>query len=143
MAITRHREGRLGVLGAIVLLTSIVLFIGCLFLLTVNGPWGGGTMFGDDLFKPASMQTKEETEQQIPVKNETKPNMTEALEDLSRLGCVITEYTESYPEEDVIKLEYTDFKIKAVKYKIVFTTETQGRKVLFVKGHGEIYGWSP
>ncbi len=143
MAITRHREGRLGILGALVLLTSIVLFIGCLFLLTVNGQWGGETMFGDDLFKPVSMQTKEETEPQIPVKNETKPNMTEALEDLRRLGCVITEYSESYPEEDVIKLEYTDFKIKAVNYKIVYTTDTQDRKVLFVKDHGKIYGWSP
>ena len=108
-----YRDGRVGVLATLVLLTSIVLFIGCLFWLTVNGPWGEGSLFGDNLFKPAGM-TVQEPETQTLIETEHEMNITEAIEDLTSSGCVFTEYRKVYSRSETTPLEYEQFKEAAI-----------------------------
>jgi hypothetical protein len=136
-----YRSGRVGVLATLVLLFSIVLFVGCLFWLTVEGPWGGGSIFGDDLFKPASFKTEQET-----MLNDTKVetlNISSAKDDLQASGCIFTEYSDTYSEEQTISLSFTEFKEKAVNRKIVFTAETPETAILLVIKDGKLYEWRP
>jgi hypothetical protein len=121
---------------------SIVLFIGSLFWLTTNGPWGGGSLFGDDLFKPVSMSSEKEPENQSS--SDTMMNITEAMEDLMASGCVFTEYTKLYSEAETIKLDYQQFKTEAVDRKIVFTAKNDwDATILLVVKKGHTYEWSP
>jgi len=136
-----YRSGRVGVLATLVLLFSIVLFVGSLFWLSVNGPWGGGQIFGDDLFKPASM-TEEQNDETLQNTTDTFWNITMAMDDLQSSGCVFTEYTSEYTG-DTIQLDYEEFKAKAIKRKIVFTEETPESPILLVSDTGKLYEWRP
>lgn len=136
-----YRSGRVGVLATLVLLFSIVLFVGSLFWLSVNGPWGGGQIFGDDLFKPASM-TEEQNDETLQNTTDTFWNITMAMDDLQSSGCVFTEYTSEYTG-DTIQLDYDEFKAKAIKRKIVFTEETPESPILLVSDTGNLYEWRP
>ncbi|MCW4012101.1 MAG: hypothetical protein NWF07_03815 [Candidatus Bathyarchaeota archaeon] len=138
-----YRSGRVGVLATLVLLLSIVLFVGCLFWLTVNGPWGGGSLFGDDLFKPASMSTAPPEEISLNASAETVWNITKAIEDLEANGCVFTEYSEEYSGDQTEKLDYAEFRAKAIDRKIVFTAETPESPILLVNVNGNLYEWRP
>ena len=138
-----YRDGRVGILATLVLLVSVVLFIGCLFWLTVNGPWGGGSLFGDDLFKPAGM-TEQEQETQTLIETENEMNITEAIEDLSNSGCVFIEYTKEYSKSETTPLEYQQFKEEAIDRKIVYkTVDSREAPVLLVIRNGKIYEWIP
>ena len=138
-----YRDGRVGILATLVLLTSIVLFIGCLFWLTVNGPWGGGSLFGDNLFKPAGM-TVQEPETQTLIETEHEMNITEAIEDLTSSGCVFTEYRKVYSRSETTPLEYEQFKEAAIDRKIVYKTiDSWEAPVLLVIRNGKIYEWTP
>ena len=141
---TVYRNGRAGILATVIILVCVVLFIGCLFWLSVNGPWGGGSLFGDDLFKPATMSENTEDQTQIVVETEQTLNMSEAMKDLSKAGCVFTEYKEEYSAKDTISLDYETFKEMATERKLVFTAmKSQDTPVLLVTKNGKIYGWSP
>jgi uncharacterized membrane protein len=143
------RSGRVGILATLVLMISIVLFIGCLFWLTTNGPWGGGSLFGDDLFKPASMQkteTKPELnpELETEIEPEYELNIFEAIEDLTDSGCVFTEYTGTYSGTETTRLDYQQFREEAIKRTIVFTAEiSPDVPVLLVIRDENTYEWSP
>lgn len=136
-----YRSGRVGVLATLVLLFSIVLFVGSLFWLSVNGPGGGGQIFGDDLFKPASM-TEEQNDETLQNTTDTFWNITMAMDDLQSSGCVFTEYTSEYTG-DTVQLDYEEFKAKAIKRKIVFTEETPESPILLVSDTGNLYEWRP
>jgi len=138
-----YRNGRVGVLATLLLLFSLVLFIGSLFWLSVNGPWGGGSLLGDGFFKPASM-LKQDEGTSTPIETEEEINLTEAIEDLSESGCVFIEYSGEYSEGDTIRLSYQQFREEAIDRKIVQKAETpQEATVLLVTRNGKIYGWSP
>ena len=143
------RSGRVGILATLVLMISIVLFIGCLFWLVTNGPWGGGggSLFGDDLFKPASIKNTK-TPLVVTTENTSEPehelNFTEAEKDLTESGCILTEFTGTYSSIDTIRLDYQQFKEKAIERKIVFTAEiSPDVPVLLVTKDGNTYEWSP
>jgi len=138
-----YRDGRVGILATLVLLASIVVFIGSLFWLTVNGPWGGGSLFGDNLFKPAGM-TVQEPETQTLIETEHEWNISEAIEDLTSFGCVFTEYKQVYSSSETIPLEYKQFKEEAIDRKIVYkTVDSWEAPVLLVINNGKIYEWTP
>ena len=115
--------------------------MGSLFWLSVNGPWGGGQIFGDDLFKPASM-TEEQNDETLQNTTDTFWNITMAMADLQSSGCVFTEYTSEYTG-DTIQLDYDEFKAKAIKRKIVFTEEIPESPILLVSDTGNLYEWRP
>ncbi len=141
---TVYRNGRAGILATVIILVSIVLFIGCLFWLSVNGPWGGGSLFGDDLFKPASISENTEDQTQIVVETEHAMNMSDAMDDLAKAGCVFAEYNEEYSARDTISLNYETFKEEAIERKLMFTAmKSQDTPVLLITKNGKIYGWSP
>ncbi len=141
------RSGRVGIPATLVLLMSIVLFIGCLFWLVTNGPWGTGSLFGNDLFKPASMQ---KTETKPEIENVTENiqvldlNFTEAVNDLKEAGCVFTEYSGTYSVTETVRLDYQQFREEAINRKIVFTAEiSHDVPVLLVIKDDTTYEWSP
>ena len=138
-----YRSGRVGVLATLVLLLSIVLFVGCLFWLTVNGPWGGGSLFGDELFKPASMKSEPPEEISLNASAETVWNMTMVMDDLEESGCVFTEYSEEYSVDKTVQLDYAEFREKAIDRKIVFTADTPESPILLVNVNGNLYEWRP
>ena len=141
---TVYRNGRAGILATVLVLFSIVLFIGSLFWLSVNGPWGGGSLFGDDLFKPASMSENTGDQTQIIVETEHIVNMSEAMDELTKAGCVFTEYKEEYSARDTISLDYETFKEEAIERKLVFTAmKSLDTPVLLITKNNKIYGWSP
>jgi len=138
-----YRDGRVGILATLVLLASIVIFIGSLFWLTVNGPWGGGSLFGNDLFKPAGM-TVEEPEKQTLIETEHEWNISEAIDDLISSGCVFIEYSNEYSVSDTTPLEYEQFKEEAIDRKIVYkTVDSWDAPVLLVMRNGKIFEWTP
>jgi hypothetical protein len=136
-----YRSGRVGVLATLVLLLSIVLFVGCLFWLTVNGPWGGGQIFGDDLFKPSSMPAEQNEETPLNT-TDIVWNITTAMNDLQSSGCVFTEYSSEYTGDTVL-LDFTEFKEVAITRKIVYTAETPESPILLVVDNGNLYEWRP
>ena len=138
-----YRDGRVGILATLVLLVSAVIFIGSLFWLTLNGPWSGGSLFGNDLFKPAGM-TVQEPETQTLIETEHEWNISEAIEDLTSSGCVFTEYKQVYLSSETIPLEYEQFKEEAIDRKIVYkTVDSWEAPVLLVINNGKIYEWTP
>ena len=138
-----YRDGRVGILATLVLLTSIVLFIGCLFWLTVNGPWGGGSLLGDNLFKPVGM-TVQDPKTQTLIETEHEMNISEAIEDLSSSGCIFTDYTKEYSRSETTSLEYEQFKKAAIDRKIVYkAVDSWNAPVLLVIRNGKIYEWTP
>jgi len=138
-----YRDGRVGILATLVLLASIVLFIGSLFWLTLNGPWGGGSLFGNDLFKPAGMNV-EEPKTQTLIETEHEMNITEAIKDLTSSGCVFTEYKQENSRSETIPLEYQQFKEAAIDRKIVYkAVDSWDAQVLLVIIKGKIYEWTP
>jgi hypothetical protein len=136
-----YRSGRVGVLATLVLLLSIVLFVGCLFWLSVNGPWGEGSLFGDDLFKPASMPAEQHGEAPLNI-TDTVWNITTVMDDLQSSGCVFTEYSSDYTG-DTVMLDFAEFKEVAITRKIVFTAETLESPILLVVENGNLYEWRP
>jgi len=138
-----YRDGRVGILATLVLLASVVIFIGSLFWLTVNGPWGGGSLFGNDLFKPAGM-TDQEPETRTLIETDHEMNITEVIEDLTSSGCVFIEYTKEYSRSETTPLEYEQFKEEAIDRKIVYkTVDSWDAPVLLVIRNGKIYEWTP
>ena len=138
-----YRSGRVGVLATLVLLLSIILFIGCLFWLTVSGPWSGGDgLFGDDLFKPASLTPETNDDVTVNTTIDTL-NMTMVIDDLTECGCVFTEYSGTYQADQTIQLGYEEFREKAVNRKIVFRVETPDTQLLLVTDDGKMYEWRP
>ena len=141
---TVYRKGQTGILVTVLVLFSIVLFIGSLFWLSVTGPWGEGSIFGDDLFKPASMSDDTGDQTQIIVETEHAVNMSEAMDDLAKAGCVFTEYKGEYSARDTISLDYDVFKEEAIERKLVFTAmKSLDTPVLLITKNDKIYGWSP
>ena len=130
---TVSRKGRVGILATVILLMSIVAFVGSIYWLAINGPWnGGGSLFGNDLFKPASIPS-EKTEVKTDTVQEVKENITGAISELTRLDCVFTDYSSDYSILNPVQLNYSDFKELAVSHKIVFTVDsTQDNVVLLV-----------
>ena len=138
-----YRDGRVGILATLVLLLSAVIFIGSLFWLTLNGPWGGGSLFGNDLFKPAGM-TEQEPETQTIIVTEHEMNISEAIDDLTSSGCVFTEYLKEYSRSETTPLEYEQFKEESIERKLVYkTVDSWDAPVLLVLRNGKIYEWTP
>ena len=144
MQTTGYRSGRVGVLATLILLFSIVLFIGSLVWLGFSGPWQGGSLFGDDLFKPASLTPQQQEDAAVNVTVDSELNMTEAMGELEALNCFFTEYSDEYSEEKTTTVSYETFKEIAVDRKIVFTASRQDDSpVLLVVRDGNTYEWSP
>jgi hypothetical protein len=143
MPIAVYRNGRVGVLASVILLMSIVLFIGSIYWLVINGPWGVGSLFGKDLFKPASM-SNEKTEINTDIVQNAQPNISEAVNELEQQGCVFTKYNGEYSSLNPVQLNYSDFKELAIDRKLVFTVEiNQDNVVLLVIKKDVAYEWGP
>jgi hypothetical protein len=136
-----HRNGRIGIFSTLVLLVSIVLFLGSNFYLTTTGPWASGPMFGREKYdSPFIPEKQTETQPQI---DQQELNLTMAVADLENEGCVFTVYTREYVISNVIKLDYYSFREKAINRKIVFLAEEQDITILLVEKKGQLYKWSP
>lgn len=143
MSLGERRKGRVSIYATLALMGSVVLFISSLFWLTTNGPWNNEVIFGDPEYITTSNPiANNETESQN--EHQTDYNLTEAVADLEKAGCVFTVYNGDYTEASITRLEYNAFKEEAVKRKIVFlTNRKEGTTVLLVEKNGQIFEWSP
>ena len=142
MPLGELRNGRVGIFATIVLMVSVVLFIGSLFYLTTNGPWDSGLMLGGEKYVTTSISDKQ-TETQPPM-DQQDLNLTMAVADLENAGCVFTVYRGEYTAFSGIKLEYYRFREDAINRKIVFIAEEdQDTTVLLIEKKGQIFKWSP
>ena len=141
MLIGEHRKGRVGIFATIVLMVSVVLFISSLFYLTTYNPWSSGSTFGGEKFVATSISDKQPETQQLDVQG---LNLTMAVADLERAGCVFTVYNGEYTASSVIKLEYYKFREEAINRKIVYIAEGEPETtILLIEKKGKIFEWSP
>jgi hypothetical protein len=139
MPIGEHRSGRVGILATIVLMVSVVLFISSLFYLTTNNPWNKGSILEEEKYLTKSVSDKESED---PYQQEL--NLTMAVADLEKAGCVFTVYIGEYNEISGTKIEYSVFKEEAIKRKIVYIAEKdKDITVLLIEKKGRLYEWSP
>jgi hypothetical protein len=136
-----HRKGRLGILATLVFMFGVVLFLGINFYLTTTGPWASGpTIWPEKYDSPSTSEKQTEKQSQI---DQQDLNLTLAVVDLEKEGCVFTVFNGEYTESNVIRLEYSSFREKAIDRKIVFFAEEQDKMILLIERKGQLYKWSP
>lgn len=138
MPIGECRKGRVGIFATIVLMVSVVLFISSLFYLTTNNPWSNGSVFEGEKYVTKSISDKQIETQQL---DQQEMNLTMAVADLERAGCVFTVYSGEYTGT---KLEYSIFREEAINRKIVYIAERdQYTTVLLIEKKGQLFEWCP
>ena len=126
----RARSGKLGVFASVILMFSIVLFIGCMFWLlseasVINGSTDGG------LFKPAT------NEYQGP------RTLNQTIAELQRSGVIVAKYTKDY-QGGYVKATYQEFIDEACDAHLVYrTNDLRGTEVLIVEASPSIIQWYP
>ena len=138
MPIGERRKGQVGIFATIILMVSIVLFISSLFYLTTYNPWSSDSTYGREKYVSTSVSDKETETHQLDQK---ELNLTMAVADLEKEGCVFTVFPGEYTESNVIRLEYYKFKEEAVNRKIVFFAEEKDIMILLIEKKGQLYKW--
>ena len=131
-----ERPARLGVLVTIILMLSITLFMGSVFWLTTHGPWETNSNL--ELLKTDTNQKADDTRKSPPT------TIEDALTDLRKSGCTITNYKKRINWEKVKMLDYETFKEQALINKVVMiTTNELGNLRLLIKYEKELFSWCP
>jgi hypothetical protein len=133
------RKGGAGILASIILMVSLVLFISSLFYLTTYNPWSNNPSFGGEKIVTTISDKQPDTSQIVQ-----EMNITMAVYDLEKAGCVFTVYTGEYDASKVNRLEYIVFREEAINRKIVYIGEGEQEKtILLVEKKGKLFEWSP
>jgi len=126
----RSRSGKLGVFASVVLMFSIVLFVGCMFWLLseasmINGSTEGG------LFKPA------------PTKSVGPRTIDQTIADLQRSGIIVAKYTKEY-QGGYLNATYETFISEAGNTRLVYRVEDlRGTEVLLIEASPSNIQWYP
>ena len=107
-----RRNARIGVSGVVIVLFCIVAFVGSLFYLTFNGPWGSNTLFPIQQTSYSDLPISTE-------KNDNQITIDDAIKDLKKEKCTIVYYNNT-DLSLATRLQYTEFKEKAVKKGLIF-----------------------
>lgn len=132
------REGKIGYFATLILMFSIVLFLGSLFWLVVNGPWN---INGSNLFHTTKMDEKMNESEQ----NTLTMNIEDAIQDLEESGCILIHYEKEINLRGVNRLNYIDFKGEAIKTGIVLIISNEEAKptLLFIQSNHMKSFWEP
>ena len=130
MSIVRSRSGGVGILATLILMFSIVMFVGTLFWLITDAGflWGAP---GSSLFKPAT------------VPEDTTRTLNQTIVTLQQSGCMIVYYTEEY-EGGYEQVSYEVFIEAAVAARIAYRVDNmENETVLLVEQQGKTLEWVP
>lgn len=130
MTMIRTRSGNVGIMTTLILMFSIVLFIGTLLWLVADVGFLGGTP-GSSLFKPATTS------------KEGPRTLNQTIIVLQQNGCEVVYYTEEYAG-GYEQVSYEVFKETAIASKVVYRLENpENVTVLLVENQGKILEWAP
>jgi len=130
MSIVRTRSGRIGILATLILMFSIVMFVGTLFWLITDADFLMGAP-GTSLFKPAT-----EPEGHPRTLNQT-------ITTLQQSGCMVVYYTKEYAG-GYEPVSYEAFLEEAVAARIAYKVDNpENETVLLVEKQGKILEWVP
>jgi hypothetical protein len=126
----RTRSGTVGIMATLILMFSIVMFIGTLLWLVADVGFLGGTP-GSSLFKPATTS------------KEGPRTLNQTIIVLQQNGCEVVYYTEEYAG-GYEQVSYEVFKETAIASKVVYRLENpENVTVLLVENQGKILEWAP
>jgi hypothetical protein len=130
LTMIRTRSGNVGIMTTLILMFSIVLFIGTLLWLVADVGFLGGTP-GSSLFKPATTS------------KEGPRTLNQTIIVLQQNGCEVVYYTEEYAG-GYEQVSYEVFKETAIASKVVYRLENpENVTVLLVENQGKILEWAP
>lgn len=125
----RSRSGKLGVFTSVMLMVSIIMFIGCMFwLLTeVSGISGSPSTF----FNPS------ETDMNRP------KTLNETIASLQGKGIIVTWYTKPY-KESFVNASHEVLMSEAQVSRLVYRLkDPRGTEVLLVEASNMVIQWYP
>ena len=125
----QSRSGKLGVFASIILMFSIVLFVGCMFWLFTEASMINGSPSGS-LFKPAPTQKGPMT-------------LDQTIAELQKSGIIVARYTKDY-QSGYTNATYETFIVEAGNTHLVYRVEDlRGTEVLLVEASPSIIQWYP
>ncbi len=130
MSIVGTRSGRVGILVTLMLMLSIIMFVGTLFWLITDTSLIVANP-GSSLFKPAT----------APIDSPRTLNQTIAT--LENSGCMVVFYTKEYAGV-YEQVSYEVFIQEAVAARIAFRVDNlENETVLLVEAQGKTLEWVP
>lgn len=135
MAGLGSRKAKVGISVSVLLMFCIVMFIGSLFYLTLNGPWN---MENENEQIPPSLPIEYASDP------EDEPDSIEnALLNLCNAGCTVVSSSIDFNEYDMKSLSFHDFKDIVLKNQIVILAEIDDETLLLVFKSGHLWYWKP
>ena len=130
MRIGGTRSGRVGILATLILMFSIVMFVGSLFwLITGTGFLMGNPETG--LFKPAT------------VPDDIPRTLNQTISTLQNSGCMVVYYSKEYVG-GYEQVSYEVFIQEAVAARIAYRVDnSEDETVLLVEAKGKTLKWVP
>ena len=129
-------KGRIGVSGIILVMVCICVFVGSLFYLTLNGPWRSNTLF--PMYPVGNTNYDKSTEL-----DNYQPNLDEVITELKKEGCIITSYNKQIDLSGAVRLQYHEFKEKAVKHGLVFIISDKNGDASLLVSDKVKWLWTP
>ena len=126
----RSRSGKLGVFASVVLMFSIVLFVGCMFWLLSEVSGINGSSDGM-LFKPA------------PTQSTGQRTLDKVIVELQRSGIIVAPYTKEYVG-GYTNATYETFISEASTAHVVFRAkDLKGTEILMAETSTMVIQWYP
>ena len=130
MSIARTRSGGAGIQATLILMFSIVIFLGSLFWLITDASslmWTPGT----GLFKP------------VTAPDDVPRTLNQTITTLQQSGCMVVYYTKEYVG-GYEQVSYEVFLEEAVAARIAYRVVTpENDTVLLVEAQGKTLEWVP
>jgi len=131
------RKARIGVTGMLLVMLCIIVFVGSLFYLALNGPWGSNTLFPIQFTSNTVLHSSPELDSN-PI------NLDEAIKQLKKEGCIIASYSKNIDLSDAVRLQYHVFKERAVENGLVLVMPDElGDIILVVRDKKGQWVWGP
>ena len=131
------RKAGTNVIATIVLLFSIVLFVGSVFYLIYINPLN---LTPEQSPKIVTINDKEESPEPIIVENKS---LQEAISELKHEGCTLVSVKAPIYLNNPQYLGYNGFKLKALETKRVFMSPSDSGIILLAQNEGVQWIWVP
>lgn len=130
MSIVGTRSGRVGILVTLMLMLSIIMFVGTLFWLITDTSLIVANP-GSSLFKPATAPS------------DSPRTLNQTIATLENSGCMVVFYTKEYAG-GYEQVSYEVFIQEAVAARIAFRVDNlENETVLLVEAQGKTLEWVP
>ena len=132
-----RRKPGTSLVATIILMFSIVLFIGSIFYLVYLNPLNFSTEQSPNIVKTSY---KEESPEPIIINNKS---LEEAISELKHDGCTFVSVSAPVYLDDPQYLNYNDFHLKALETKMVVMSPKGSSIILLVQNEGVQWIWVP